>query len=176
MSVRSSFHSDSHRFVSDNNTTVFCLVFSKSAAGFPATSAQSSFARHCCWHRNFQLSENNFHRKLEFLVFKDQRSKYLLIFWHCRAWFLDSPFLRLFPFWCLRHLSKSLAQSVWPRGRFVFLSLSSRTMNIHPVVFDPIQWILWNLSTCLTIHDHQHPSNHQYFSRTSHLRMYGYFW
>ena len=35
--VKSSFHSDSHRFVSFNNTSVFCLVFSNSAASLSAT-------------------------------------------------------------------------------------------------------------------------------------------
>ena len=36
--VTSSFHSDSHRFVTSNNTNVFCLVSSHGSAGFPATS------------------------------------------------------------------------------------------------------------------------------------------
>ena len=37
ISVRSSFHSDSHGFVSFDNTSVFCLVFSNVAA-FPCYS------------------------------------------------------------------------------------------------------------------------------------------
>ena len=55
ISVRSCFQSDSHRFVSFNNTSVFCLVSSNGAAGFPATAAQWSFTRHCCWHRIFNF-------------------------------------------------------------------------------------------------------------------------
>ena len=61
ISVRSSIHSDSHGIVSFDNTNVFCLVCSHGAASFPATSAQWSFTKHCCWHRNFQNSTSILH-------------------------------------------------------------------------------------------------------------------
>ena len=47
---------------------VFCLSFPNIAVGF-STSLCLYFARHCCWHRNFQLSTSGFHCELEFFVF-----------------------------------------------------------------------------------------------------------
>ena len=105
ISVRSSFHSDSHRFVSFSSAGVFCLVSSNGAAGFTATSVQWSFTRHCCWHRNFQLSTSIFHFKLELIprvqvneVNTTQSSGII------KFWFLDSPLLLFFAFWCIRHM------------------------------------------------------------------------
>ena len=60
ISVRSSFHSDSHFFVCFDNTSVFFIVFSNIAAGFPATLAHWSFTGHRSWHRIFELSTGIF--------------------------------------------------------------------------------------------------------------------
>ena len=52
--LRYAFQSNSHRFVSFDNTSIFGLVFPNTAACFSAA-IYWSFIRHCCWHRNFQL-------------------------------------------------------------------------------------------------------------------------
>ena len=53
---------------------------------------------------------------------------------------------------------------VWPRGRLFSLSVSHRTMYVHPVVFLSYNESLWNLSTYLTILEfHQRSNNHRYF-------------
>ena len=47
---------------------------------------------------------------------------------------------------------------------FVFLSVSTQTMYIHPTVFHSIWWTWWNLSSYLTVLDlHQRSSNFQFF-------------
>ena len=48
-----------HRFVGFNNTSMFCLVFSNCATGFPVRTALKS-TRHCCWHRNFPTFHEHF--------------------------------------------------------------------------------------------------------------------
>ena len=101
--VRSSFQSNSHGFVSFKNKSTFCLVSSNSAASFPATSAQWSFAKHCCWHRNFQLSTSILHCILKFLVFRINEVNTTLISVMIELWFLDSPLLFFLTFWCIRH-------------------------------------------------------------------------
>ena len=53
------------------DSSEFCLESSNGAAGFPATAAQSSFTRHCCWHRIFELSTSILHYFLTFLVFRN---------------------------------------------------------------------------------------------------------
>ena len=53
--VWSSFQTLSRRFVGFNNASVFCLASIRSATSFPVRYS-IGHARHCCWHRNFQLS------------------------------------------------------------------------------------------------------------------------
>ena len=53
--LRYSFQSYPHRFVGINNTSIFGLAFPITAAGLPRQFYRC-FKRHCCWHRNFQLS------------------------------------------------------------------------------------------------------------------------
>ena len=82
------------------------------------------------------------------------------------AWFLDCPF---FASLCVsmhqKYVSTFLAIICRALRSFVFLSVSSQTMYTSPVASHSTQWILWNQSTYLTIHDlHQHPSNRRYFS------------
>ena len=58
--VSSSFWPWSRAFVGINNTSVFYLALLNIAMGF-STALYRYFARHCCWHRNFQLSTSGFH-------------------------------------------------------------------------------------------------------------------
>ena len=131
--VRSSFHSDSERFVTFNNTSVFCLVSSNSAAGFNATSVQgSSFTKHCCWHRNCQLSTSILHDILEFSMFRTnevnttQSSGIVKLRW--------STFAFLFASTLLTYLSKFLATESLVWMSFAFLSVSHQTSNIVNLV------------------------------------------
>ena len=84
--------------------------------------------------------------------------------------FSIAHFLLFFAFRCIRHECL-----VW--RSFVFLSVSHRTMKIQTVVFHPIRWILWNLSTYLIILDlHQHSNNRRYFSPALHPKMFLLLW
>ena len=65
--VPSSFYPWSRAFVGINNTSLRCLAFPNIEVGFH-TALYRYFARHCCWHRNFQLSTSGFHCELEFFV------------------------------------------------------------------------------------------------------------
>ena len=67
MFVYCSFWPWSHAFVGINNTSEFCLAISNTAVGF-STALYRYFARHCCWHRNFQLSTSGFDCELEFFI------------------------------------------------------------------------------------------------------------
>ena len=97
ISVRNSFHAYSHRFVGFNNTSIFCLVFSNCATSFPVQTTLES-TRHCCWHRNFQLSTSGIHCELEFFIvwFKEEYSSPLSGI--VELWFPDSPSLLCFLF------------------------------------------------------------------------------
>ena len=60
-------------------------------------------ARHCCWHRNFQLSTSGFHSEFEFFVVwlnEEYSSQVSSVF---ELWFLDSPSLFCFLFRCIGH-------------------------------------------------------------------------
>ena len=57
---RYAFQSNSHRFVSLDNTNIFGLVFPNTAAAGFSVAICEGFTRHCCWHRNFQLSTSVF--------------------------------------------------------------------------------------------------------------------
>ena len=67
----------------------FCLAFPNIAVGF-STALYRYFARHCCWHRNFQLSPSGFHCELDFFVvwFNEEYSSQLSGI--VELWFLDS--------------------------------------------------------------------------------------
>ena len=65
--VLRSFHAYPHKFVGFNNTSTFCLVSSNCATSFPVRTLLN-FTRHCCWHRNFQLSTSGFHCELAFFI------------------------------------------------------------------------------------------------------------
>ena len=76
ISVRSSLHECPHRFVGFSNTSIFVLCC-------PTVRQVSqcwwswSFTRHCCWHRNFQLSTSIFHCTLEFFIIITKKSNSL---------------------------------------------------------------------------------------------------
>ena len=114
--VSSSFQPWSRAFVGINNTSVFSLAFPNIAGGF-TTAVYRYFARHCCWHRNFQLSTSGFHRGLEFFIvwFNKEYSPQLSGF--VERWFLDSLSLFCFRLRCIRHMFPHIwPYIVWTRG------------------------------------------------------------
>ena len=118
--MKSSFHTLSRRFVGFNDTCVFCLTIFRDAAGFPVLFA-SVFARHCSWHRNFQLSTRIFHDILEFFVSWINEVNTTQSSGIVELWFLDGPLLLLFSFRRFRQIFPSLwPQGVWSGGRLVF--------------------------------------------------------
>ena len=85
---------------------------------------QLKSTRHCCWHRNCQLSTVVFHGKLEFLVFRIN-DKYHVIFWHFRVLVSRLP---TFASHCVSMhrtcVSTSLATKCLAWRSFVFLPVS----------------------------------------------------
>ena len=68
--VMSSFHSDSHRFVSFNNTSVFCLVFSSTCGRVPCCSDLLKFYKALLLASEFPTLYEHFHDILEFLIIR----------------------------------------------------------------------------------------------------------
>ena len=100
--VSSSCLTWSHAFVDINNTSVFGLAFPDIAVGH-TTVLYRYFARHCCWHRNFQLSTGGFQCELEiFVVWLNEEYSYHLP-GIVELWFLDCPSLLCFLFCCMGH-------------------------------------------------------------------------
>ena len=101
----------------------FCLAFSNFAF-CSSTALYRYFARHCCWHRNFQLSTSGFHCELEFFVvwFDEEYSPQLSGI--VELWFLESPSLFCFLFRCIRHMLPHIwPHIVWTRGSLFPVSL-----------------------------------------------------
>ena len=71
--------------------------------GFPSA-LYRYFARHCCWHRNFQHSPSGFHSELEFFVVWFNEEYFPQLSGIVELWFLDSPSLLGFLFRCIRHM------------------------------------------------------------------------
>ena len=137
--VRRSFHAFPQRFIGFNNTSVFCLVFFNCATNFPVL-VTLKFARHCGWHRNFQLSTRIFRDILEFFIIRINEVNATQSSGIVELWFLGDPFLLCFAFRRIGHIFPNLwPQSVWPGGRWFSCQSPSRTMYIHPVVFHSIQ-------------------------------------
>ena len=114
--MSSSFSPWSRAFIGINNTSVLCLAFPNISVGF-TTALYRYFARHCCWHRNFQLSPSGFHCELEFFVvwFDEEHSSQLSGI--VELWFLDSPSLFSLLFRCIRHMLPHIwPYTVWTRG------------------------------------------------------------
>ena len=103
--------------------TYLVLCFPNTAAGFPAA-IYWCFTRHCCWHRNFQLSTSVFHGmfKLFIIWFNEEDPPYLSGI--IELWFLDGPLLLRFAFCCIRQM----LPHIWPYivGSFFFLA------SLHP--------------------------------------------
>ena len=79
--VYSSLNPWSRALVGINNTSIFRLAFSNFAVGF-STALYRCFAKHCCWHRNFQLSTSGFDCELEFFIVrfnKEHSSQYVAL-------------------------------------------------------------------------------------------------
>ena len=62
-----SFQTPSRKFVGFSDACAFCLGSIRSATSFPVLSS-SGLARHCCWHRNFQVSPRMFNSLFEFRI------------------------------------------------------------------------------------------------------------
>ena len=92
-----------------NCTSIFCVAFPNIAVGFPTVLCRY-FARHCCWHRNFQLSTNGFDCELEFFIVWLNEEYSSQLSGIVEFWFLDSPSLFRFLFRCIRHL----LPQIWP--------------------------------------------------------------
>ena len=131
--VSSSFQLWSRAFLGINNTSVFCLVFFNIAVGF-STALYRYFARHCCWHRNFQLSPSGFHCELEFFIvwFNKEQSSQLSGIVELR--FFDGPSLFCFFLLHQTYASTYLATHCLDERLFVSSKVSHQTMKIHSVV------------------------------------------
>ena len=132
--VKRSFHALSPRFVGLNNASVFCLALLSNATGFPAR-ITLNLARHCSWHRNFQLSTRILHDVLEFFIIRINEVDTTQFSDIVELRFFDSPLAFLYVSTRETYLSESVATKYLVLRSIVFLSVSPRTMFIHPVVF-----------------------------------------
>ena len=118
--MKSSFQTLSRRFVGFNNAGVFCLSIFRTATGLPALFA-SGFAKHCSWHRNFQLSTGIHHNILEFSICWINEVNTTQFSSIVELRFFDSPLLLSSSLRRFRHIFPYLWQSA-------FLSVASQTM------------------------------------------------
>ena len=149
----------SNRILKDSSASTIqaflVLSFPKTAAGF-AAAIYWCFTRHCCWHRNFQLSTS-------------------VVVWHYRA--LVSQLTTL-PSLCfsLHHTY------IWPWIVGSWGCLFPRKSPLRPcvpvkVAFRSLKWFLWSLSMHLIIlFLHPRSSNHQCVCPTIHPVTYEWFW
>ena len=132
------FHAYPHRFTGFNNTSVFCLVLSTCATGFPVLMKLNS-TRHCCWHWNFQLS-TSFFFSLEFFIIKFNKEipRNLLALPSCG--FSMAPFLLFSSLRCIRHLVLHIGHTLSGLDVVCFLvSLHPGPCIIYPVASHSIQ-------------------------------------
>ena len=61
------------------------------------------FAKHCCWHRNCQLSPSGFHCEFEFFVVWLNEEYSPQLSGIVELWFLNNPSLFCFLFRCIGH-------------------------------------------------------------------------
>ena len=139
------FFSQRHRFLCNSHVEV-CKAL-RLTSELPPFYAHSSW---CLWisHHQDRWSETprNFLTLSSFRIF-------------------DSPLWLFFAFRRIKNIFLNFwSQSVWSGGRLFSCQSPARPMYIHPVVFHPIRWTLWNLSTYLTILDlHRRYNNRRYF-------------
>ena len=91
------FHAYLHRVVGLNNTRIFRFALSNCATSFPVLLKLHS-TRHCCWHRNFQLSSSIYRDILEFLTIRINEVNTTQSSGIIELWFLDSPLLLFFAY------------------------------------------------------------------------------
>ena len=133
--LKRSFHAFPHRFISLDNANVFCLANLFNATGFPVP-LTLKFARHCGWHRNFQLSTRAFHDVFEFSNIRINELNTTQFRGIIELRFLDRQLLLFFAFRRIgTYLSKSLATKCRVLRSFVFSSVSPSRPCIS------IQWI-----------------------------------
>ena len=89
-----------------NSLDPWSCAFPNIAVGLP-TVLYWYFARHCCWHPNFQLSSSGFHCELQFIIDEMHSSQLSGII---EFWFLDSTSLICFLLCCIRHTRPH----IWP--------------------------------------------------------------
>ena len=82
--VRHTFQSYPQSFVDIDNTSTFGLFLPNTAASFPAAIYWCP-TRHCCWHRNLQLSTSIFLWCVWILHPQVQWRRYHVTVWHYRA-------------------------------------------------------------------------------------------
>ena len=173
----SSFHADSHRFVGVDNRSIFGMMFPNIAAGYVAV-IYWCCARHCCWHRNFQLFLSGFYCEFEFFVvwFNEEYSSQLS---GTDAFlFLDSPSLFCFLFRCIGHM----LPHIWPYMIRTRSSLFPRKSLFPDDVYPSgdVSFSRTNLVNPCNVSDHSlSPSTFQQssiFSPTIHPVMYMLFW
>ena len=129
ISVRSSLNSDSFGFVSFNNTSKICLVFSKSAAGFPVLVTLKFYKALLLSSECPTFYEHFFSLQAWIPRLQDQWSEYHVISWHCQALVSRQP---TFAFLCVSmhqtYASTYLATHCRVLRSFVSSSVSPPTM------------------------------------------------
>ena len=146
--MQSSFQTLSRRFVGFNDACIFSLASIGCATGFPVLSSPD-LARHCCWHRNFQLSPRVFSVSLKLLIRWINEVNTAQSSGVVKLRFLDSQLLFFFSLRFFWHLFPSLWPSFVRPWCRLFLRQSLRVMYAHLEVFLPIKWIVRTLSTNL---------------------------
>ena len=132
--VRHTFQSYPREFGGIDNTSIVGLVFPNIAAGF-STAIYWCFTRHCCWHRNFQLSTSIFHGMFKFFIIWFNEENTTLSSGIIELRFLDGPSLLYFAFSLHRtYASTYLATHCRVLRSFVSLVSLPRTMKIHQAV------------------------------------------
>ena len=132
----------SMRFLVDSSASTteayFCLALLFNAAGLSVLLA-SSFARHCSWHQNFQLSTRVFHDILEFFTSWINEVNTTQFSSIVKPRFFDCPLLLFFAFRRFRYIFPHrqfcfpLATKCLVWRSFAFLSVPLRTMYIHAI-------------------------------------------
>ena len=133
--VKRSFHTLSRRFIGLNNSRT------RSATSFPVRYSLG-LARHCCCHRNFQLSTRILHDILDFFIIWINEVNTTQFSCIDELRFLDSPLLFFFAFRLVRQVFPHLwPQSVWSGCRLFTCQCLSRPWK-------SIRWffILWRSS------------------------------
>ena len=108
----------------------FVLRLSKTLQVFPALFASGS-AKHCCWHRNFQLSTHIFHGVLEFFICWINEATTSKSSGIVKLRFFDSPLLLRFASLCFLLHQTCASTFLATKGRRL-LSCQSRADHVYP--------------------------------------------